>query len=61
MKASQFAESLTKRFNQHELGLVVHKAEIRLQLKNLENGEIELHEITYTAKDAVNLEVKRTS
>ena len=38
--------------------LAVHKGNIELQLKNNITGEIELHEFTYTAKEANNLVIK---
>jgi len=38
--------------------LAVHKGKIQLQLKNLFTGEIEIHEFTYTSKDAQNLSLK---
>ena len=38
--------------------LQVHKGNIQLQLKNRTTGEIELHEFTYTAKEAQNLIIK---
>jgi len=37
--------------------LNVHKGKIQLQLKNPVTKEIEIHDFTYTAKEAENLEV----
>ena len=37
--------------------LEVHKGKIQLQLKNETNGEIEIHEFEYIAKDANNLKL----
>ena len=39
--------------------LEVHKGIIQLQLKNNISGEIELHNFTFTAKNAENLKIKQ--
>lgn len=38
--------------------LSVHKGKIQLQLRNDFNGEIEIHEFNYTAKNAQNLKIE---
>lgn len=48
-------EKLDKEELEH---LAVHKGKIQLQLKNLFTGEIEVHEFSYTSKEANNLIIK---
>jgi len=51
-------DDLRKKFNGRELIYQnVQKAKIQLQLKDLETGEIHLHNLEYTANDAQNLQM----
>lgn len=56
---NQWIEQLKGRFDERELNYMrAHKAKIFLQVKDLETGEIHLHELDYVSKDAENLIVK---
>ena len=48
-----------KQFSGRELDyMTVHKASIAAQLKDSETGNLHLHNLTYKAKDAVDLTLK---
>lgn len=48
-----------KQFSGRELDyMTVHKASIAAQLKDTETGNLHLHNLTYKAKDAVDLTLK---
>lgn len=52
---------LQQRFDERTLQyLVVHKAQIVLQLKDKETGQIHLHEIEYLSRSAQNLKGIKT-
>lgn len=52
----QWFRQLEERFDSRELDyLSAHKAEIRLQLKDQETGQIALHEVVFTSKEAQDL------
>jgi len=55
----QWIEDLKGQFDARELTYMgVQKAMIQIQLKDVETGQIELHDFEYKAKDAVNLKVE---
>ena len=50
--------TLAARFDQRELDYMsVQAAVIRLQIKDSETGRLELHEVTFTGKDAQPLTI----
>ncbi len=52
-----FDEAKTMLDKEELIHLDVHKAKLQLQLKNPVTGEIEIHEFSYTAKEAETLKV----
>ena len=53
---SEWIDELRAKFDERELGYMsAHKAKILLQLKDMETGEIHLHEVDYESKDAQHL------
>ena len=58
MTLKEWITSFTEKFDSRELEFMqVHKGLIQLQLKDKETGNIELHNLQYTAKEAENLKV----
>ena len=59
MTLKEFAKEFLARFDKREAEYMrVYKAKLLLQLKDVETGNIELHEVEYTHKDAENLTIK---
>lgn len=59
MNINKWLKEAKEKLDREELEhLAVHKGKIQLQLKNLFTGEIEIHEFTYTSKEAQNLIIK---
>jgi len=57
---NEWIEELRGRFDNRALTYQsVHKATIMLQLKDSETGEIHLHNIEYTSKDAEHLTIAK--
>lgn len=55
---NEWIEDLRSKFDNRELEyMTVSKAMIQIQLKDTETGEINIHNLEYTAKDAENLVV----
>ena len=60
MNINEWFKDAQKQLDKQELShLKVHKGEIILQLKNEYSKDIELHQFTYTAKDAENLKIAK--
>ena len=58
---SEWILELQDRFDERELKYMsVHKAMIQIQLKDAETGQIELHNLEYKAKEAVDLTIERS-
>ncbi|MDP2646530.1 MAG: hypothetical protein Q8P24_16445 [Desulfobacterales bacterium] len=58
---NSWIEQFKARFDQRELSyMTVHRAKIVLQVKDMETGEIHLHELEYQSKDAVQLILSKT-
>ena len=58
MKFNDWIDNFKEQFEKKELHTCeVHKVKIQLQLKNPITNEIELHDMQYTSKDAINLEI----
>ena len=58
MKIEKWFESFKDKLDKEEIRhLEVHKAVIKLQLKNTVTQEIELHEWSYKAKNAENIKI----
>ncbi len=56
----EWIKQFEKQFSGRELDyMTVHKASIAAQLKDSETGNLHLHNLTYKAKDAVDLTLKR--
>jgi len=56
MTLKEWIKQFEKQFSGRELGyMTVHKASIAAQLKDPETGNLHLHNLKYTAEDAVNL------
>ena len=59
MSLREWIKQFEKQFSERELNyMTVHKASIAAQLKDLETGNLHLHNLTYKAKDATNLVIK---
>lgn len=55
----EWIKQFEKQFSGRELDyMTVHKASIAAQLKDTETGNLHLHNLTYKAKDAVDLTLK---
>ncbi len=55
----EWIKQFEKQFSGRELDyMTVHKASIAAQLKDSETGNLHLHNLTYKAKDAVDLTLK---
>ncbi|MFH0985395.1 MAG: hypothetical protein V1882_07640 [Candidatus Omnitrophota bacterium] len=55
----EWIKQFEKKFSGRELDyMTVHKASIAAQLKDTETGNLHLHNLTYKAKDAVDLALK---
>ena len=58
MTLGTWIDQFRARFNERELTYMkAHKAEIALQLKDPETGQIHLHKLTWQAKEAEDLKV----
>ena len=52
----EWIEQFKSRFNERELKyMTAHKAQIYLQLKDEETGEIHLHKLEYVSKEAAHI------
>jgi len=57
----EWIKQFENQFSARELDyMAVHKASIAAQLKDPETGNLHLHNLKYTAKDAVNLLLVKT-
>ncbi|OGX14746.1 MAG: hypothetical protein A2351_06545 [Omnitrophica bacterium RIFOXYB12_FULL_50_7] len=57
----EWIKQFEKQFGGRELDyMTVHKASIAAQLKDPETGNLHLHNLKYTAKDAVKLSLLRS-
>ena len=57
----EWIKQFEKQFSGRELDyMTVHKASIAAQLKDPETGNLHLHNLKYTAKDAVKLALLRS-
>ena len=55
----EWIKQFEKQFSGRELDyMTVHKASIAAQLKDTETGNVHLHNLTYKAKDAVDLTLR---
>jgi len=55
----EWIKQFENQFSARELDyMAVHKASIAAQLKDSETGNLHLHNLTYKAKDAVDLTLK---
>ena len=62
MSLREWIKHFEKQFSERELDyMTVHKASIAAQLKDSETGNLHLHNLKYTAKDAVNLSLLQAS
>ena len=62
MKLREWIKHFEKQFSDRDLDfLTVHKASLAAQLKDTETGNLHLHNMKYTAKDAVELSLLRAS
>ena len=58
MKTEKWLEAFKDKLDKEEIRhLEVHKAVIKIQLKNTETQVIELHQWEYTAKNAENINI----
>ena len=61
MTLREWIKQFEKQFSDRELKcMVVHKAKIAAQLKDTETGNLHLHNLKYTAKDAIKLSLLRS-
>ena len=61
MSLREWIKQFEKHFDPRELDyMTVHKASIAAQLKDPETGNLHLHNLKYTAKDAVKLSLLRS-
>ena len=62
MSLREWIKQFEKQFSERELDyMTVHKASIAAQLKDSETGNLHLHNLKYTAKDAVELSLLQSS
>ncbi len=62
MKLREWIKHFEKQFSDRDLDfLTVHKASLATQLKDEETGNLHLHNLKYTAKDAPTLSLLRLS
>ncbi len=62
MSLREWIKQFEKQFSDRDLDfLTVHKASLAAQLKDAETGNLHLHNLKYTAKDAVELSLLRAS
>ena len=61
MSLREWIKQFEKQFSERELDyMTVHKASIAAQLKDSETGNLHLHNLKYTAKDAIKLSLLRS-
>jgi len=59
MTLREWIKQFEGQFSERELEYqTVHKASIAVQLKDMETGNLHLHNLTYKAKDATDLVIK---
>jgi len=62
MTLREWIKQFEKQFSDRDLDfLTVHKASLAAQLKDAETGNLHLHNMKYTAKDAAELSLLRVS
>ena len=62
MNLREWIKQFEKQFSDRDLEYMsVHKASLAAQLKDAETGNLHLHNMKYTAKDAVDLSLLRAS
>jgi len=60
MTLKEWIKQFEMQFSDRELDFfIVHKASIAAQLKDTETGDLHLHNLKYTAKNAVDLSLVR--
>ena len=62
MRLREWIRRFEEQFSDRDLDfMTVHKASLAAQLKDAETGNLHLHNLKYTAKDAVNLSLLQAS
>ncbi len=62
MNLREWIKHFEKQFSDRDLDfMTVHKASLAAQLKDAETGNLHLHNMKYTAKDAIELSLLRAS
>ncbi len=62
MRLREWIRRFEEQFSNRDLDfMTVHKASLAAQLKDTETGNLHLHNLKYTAKDAVNLSLLQAS
>ncbi len=62
MNLREWIKQFEKQFSDRDLDYMsVHKASLAAQLKDAETGNLHLHNLKYTAKDAIELSLLRAS